>query len=101
MFTRVAREEDLREGALHKFEVDRRLVTVVLAGGKVRAFDDACPHQGCSLADDGDLEGNVLTCSCHGSQYDVTSGDVLHGPATDPLTMHTARIERGAVLVEA
>jgi len=47
MFTRVAAEKDLREETLYKFEVGRRLVTVALVGGKVRAFDDSCPHEGC------------------------------------------------------
>jgi nitrite reductase/ring-hydroxylating ferredoxin subunit len=30
----------------------------------------------------------------------VTSGEVLQGPAKDPLTLHAARVEGGAVLVD-
>jgi len=100
MFVRVAAEQDIREGALQRFEADRRLVTVVRVGDRLLSFDDACPHRACSLAEDGDLRGNVLTCACHGSQFDVTSGEVLQGPAKDPLTLHAARVEGGAVLVD-
>jgi nitrite reductase/ring-hydroxylating ferredoxin subunit len=100
MFVRVAAEQDIREGALQRFEADRRLVTVVRIGDRVLSFDDACPHRGCSLAEDGDLRGSVLVCTCHGSEFDVTSGQVLQGPSKAPLTMHDAKVEGAAVLVD-
>ena len=84
MFVRVATEEEIHEGELRRFDVNKRLITVVRAGGTVRSFDDACPHRGCSLAEDGEVQGGVLTCTCHGSQFDVASGAVLQGPATEP-----------------
>ena len=100
MFVRVAAEEEVREGELRRFDVNQRLVTVTRTGEAIRAFDDACPHRRCSLAEDGEVRGNVLTCVCHGSRFDLTSGAVLQGPATQPLAMHAARVEGGSILVE-
>ena len=100
MFVRVAADRDVPERTLRRFQAERRLVTIARAGGSLYSFDDACPHQGCPLAEDGHLDGDVLTCGCHGSQYDVTTGQVLRGPATDALTMYVARAEGEAILVE-
>ena len=40
------------------------------------AFDDTCTHEECSLAE-GELDGAVIVCPCHGSEFDVRTGDVL------------------------
>ena len=52
--------------------------------GTFKGFSATCTHQGCSLAD-GTLDGTTVTCVCHGSQFDVTSGEVLEGPAEYPV----------------
>ena len=61
-------------------------VAIANVGGELHGFDDTCTHRGCSLAQ-GTLEGNVVTCPCHGSQFDVTTGAVVRGPATEPVAV--------------
>ena len=46
------------------------------------------------------LEGTTVTCPCHGSQFDVTTGTVLRGPATENLPCYRVKVERGVVYVE-
>ena len=53
--------------------------------GTYYAFDDACTHEQCSLAEEGELAGTTLTCTCHGSEFDVRTGKVLAPPATVPV----------------
>jgi Rieske Fe-S protein len=67
----------------YEMAVDGRRVLVTQATpGTVAAFDAKCPHQGCTVqATDGGLG-----CPCHGSQFDLATGDVLRGPASSPLT---------------
>jgi nitrite reductase/ring-hydroxylating ferredoxin subunit len=55
---------------------------------------------GCSLAE-GDLEETTLTCRCHGSQFDVSSGAVLRGPAQEPVKTHKTREEGGNLEIES
>jgi nitrite reductase/ring-hydroxylating ferredoxin subunit len=55
---------------------------------------------GCSLAN-GTLSGTTVTCACHGSQFDVTSGNVLRGPAQRPVRSRTVQVEGDALLVES
>jgi catalase len=75
---------DLVAGAMKAVDVDGSRVAVANVGGTFHAFPDACTHRGCSLAE-GTLEGNTVTCPCHGSQFDVSTGAVLRGPATEAL----------------
>jgi nitrite reductase/ring-hydroxylating ferredoxin subunit len=82
------------------FEVEGGKVDVANADGHLYAFDDACTHVGCSLAR-GAFEGTTVTCACHGSQFDVTSGAVLRGPAARPVRSRRVRVEGGALHVEA
>jgi len=67
--------------------------------GAFHAFGDTCAHLQCSLAA-GELEGTIVTCPCHGSQFDVTSGAVLRGPAQEPVQSYVARVDDDALRVE-
>jgi nitrite reductase/ring-hydroxylating ferredoxin subunit len=55
-------------------------------------------HRQCFLAL-GELEGTVVTCPCHGSQFDVTTGAVLRGPAVEPVRSYATRVEDDALHV--
>jgi nitrite reductase/ring-hydroxylating ferredoxin subunit len=81
------------------FDVDGTSVNVANANGRLYAFDDACTHMGCSLAD-GRLAGTVVTCGCHGSQFDVTSGAVLRGPAQKPVRSRSVHVKGDDLLVD-
>jgi len=63
------------------FDVAGARIGVANLNGKYFGFNDVCPHRGCALVE-GKLEGSTLTCPCHGSQFDVTNGALLRGPAT-------------------
>ncbi|WP_173924228.1 ubiquinol-cytochrome c reductase iron-sulfur subunit [Agromyces sp. Marseille-P2726] len=49
--------------------------------GQVVAFSAICTHQQCVVA----AAGDEFHCPCHGSAFDATTGDVLNGPALEPL----------------
>jgi nitrite reductase/ring-hydroxylating ferredoxin subunit len=85
---------------MHVFDVAGTKVNVASAGGSLHAFDDSCTHMGCSLAK-GKLDGTTVTCPCHGSQFDVTSGAVLRGPAQRPVRSRSVQVEGEALLIEA
>jgi len=91
-FVTVAKQSDLPEGEVRRFDFDGTAVAVANVGGTLYAFGNTCTHQGCSLGQ-GELDGTTVTCPCHGSQFDVTSGAVLRGPATEPVTSYAVRVE--------
>ena len=100
MQVRVGSSKDVAAGTMHVFDVAGTKVSVASAGGSLHAFDDTCTHMGCSLAK-GKLDGTTVTCPCHGSQFDVTSGAVLRGPAQRPVRSRSVRVEGDALLIEA
>jgi len=72
--------DQLEDRELAAFDVSGNRIAIASVGGALYAFGDTCTHQGCSLAE-GDLEGTVVTCPCHGSRFNVTTGDVLRPQA--------------------
>ena len=84
---------------LASFDVSGTRIAIANVEGNFYAFGDTCTHQGCSLAD-GNLEATIVTCPCHGSQFDVTTGDVVRGPAGEPVRSYPARLEGDALRVE-
>jgi nitrite reductase/ring-hydroxylating ferredoxin subunit len=80
---------------------DRKLrISVARVDGRLHAFDDlcTCTDEHCPLSG-GRLEGTVVTCQCHGSRYDIATGAVVDGPATQPLTVYAAQDVDGEVQI--
>jgi nitrite reductase/ring-hydroxylating ferredoxin subunit len=98
-FRTVANAAEIDENELAAFQVGGERIAVANVGGAFHAFDNTCTHLQCSLAE-GELEGTVVTCPCHGSQFDVTTGEVLRGPAQEPVQSYAARVESQALQVE-
>jgi nitrite reductase/ring-hydroxylating ferredoxin subunit len=81
-----------RLGCVHR-EAAGAAATEALAvyhvGSRFLACADRCPHAGGTLSE-GELEQGVITCPRHGSQFDVSTGQRLRGPAdTDIATYPT------------
>jgi 3-phenylpropionate/trans-cinnamate dioxygenase ferredoxin component len=87
----VGRVSDVPAGRLVKVDVDGEPVTVANVDGKLFAIGDTCTHRGCSLSE-GELEGKVLTCHCHGGQFDVTTGEVVGGPPREPTPSYAVEV---------
>ena len=93
-FVAVSREDELGEGEMRAFEVRGTRIAVARVGGAFYAFGDTCTHLRCSLSE-GDLQETTVICGCHGSQFDITSGAVLQGPAQESLETYETRVEDG------
>jgi nitrite reductase/ring-hydroxylating ferredoxin subunit len=100
VLVRIGNSTAVADGQMQVFDVVGTQVTVANAGALLYAFDDTCTHQGCSLAT-GELEGTTVTCPCHGSRFDVTSGAVLQGPARRPVRSRIVAVQGEDLLVEA
>ncbi|MGO4299978.1 ubiquinol-cytochrome c reductase iron-sulfur subunit [Leifsonia sp. RAF41] len=82
-------------GAVSATLAGKPIVVSQPSAGHVVAFSAVCTHQGCTVAP----QGKEFDCPCHGSRFDATTGDVLNGPARDPLPMLNARVSGDAVTV--
>ena len=95
-----AKKADIKPGELALFEVAGRRIAVANADGRFFAIDDTCTHEQCSLAEEGTLEGTVVTCGCHGAQFDVTTGAVLAPPAPEPVTSYRLHVDHDDLILE-
>jgi 3-phenylpropionate/trans-cinnamate dioxygenase ferredoxin subunit len=89
----VARTQDVPDGGLVAATLGGLQIVLANAGGEYRAFADECTHAGCSLAYDGELEGVSVTCQCHGSVFDLSTGEAIGPPATEPVAIYSVRVE--------
>ncbi len=90
---------DISDGDMKAFEVGGVKIAVANVAGTLYAFGNTCTHRQCPLAK-GELEDTTVTCPCHGSQFDVTTGDVLTGPAEDPVGSYPIRVEDDTIQIE-
>jgi nitrite reductase/ring-hydroxylating ferredoxin subunit len=90
----------VKPGELAAFRVAGVRLAVANVNGRYYGFDELCTHEDCSLVEDGTLEGTVVTCGCHGAQFDVTTGEVLAPPAFEPLRAYPLQIKGDAIVVE-
>jgi len=100
MLRRVGHLKDVATGSMRAFDVSGLKVAVANADGHLYAFEDTCTHTGCSLAR-GTLTGTTVTCGCHGSQFDVTSGAVVRGPARRPVRSWAVQVTGEDLLIDA
>lgn len=97
-WTRIADANEVGEGQVVAFTAGEREIAVANVGGDLIAFDDICSHRRCSLSEGG-LDGTTITCPCHGAAFDVQTGEVLTGPATEPIDVFEVRVEAGGIEV--
>lgn len=74
-------------------------IVVIRLGARLHAIRDECPHAGASLAD-GALEGSIITCPRHGSQFDVTTGARERGPSDFPIRTYRVVSDGDTTYVE-
>ncbi len=99
-FTRVAALGEIPEGEARAYDLPTSRVAVAHVESRLYAFGDECTHQGCSLAE-GSLDERAATveCPCHGSVFDVETGEPIEGPAEDPVPVFDVRVVDGWVEV--
>jgi nitrite reductase/ring-hydroxylating ferredoxin subunit len=68
--------------------------------GTFCATQGKCTHRQGPLSE-GKLDGSTVTCPWHRAQFNVCTGAVLRGPATDPLKTYRVTVEGEIGRVEA
>ena len=82
------------ENSGYLFEADEYIVTQPKPG-KFVGFDSLCTHEGCPV-DVFDRPG-IMACSCHSTDFKITNGAVIKGPAKKPIPFKPIIIEDGKI----
>ena len=86
-------------GSMKQFLINEREILVINRDGHLLCIDARCAHAGAPLSE-GTLNGDVLTCAWHGSQFNITNGAVLRGPAQDKLQVFETMIRDNYLFVD-
>ena len=98
MVTRLGTVKDVPDGDMIVAKAGDREVLLVNPGTGIFALDNSCIHGGCRLIH-GKLEGENLTCPCHGSVFNVRTGEVLDGPAASPQPTVAVTVKDGDIIL--
>lgn len=63
--------------------------------GTFKGFSAVCTHQGCIVAT---IANGTIDCPCHGSQFSIKDGSVVHGPAPSPLPTVAITVQGTSIL---
>lgn len=95
-WTRVASLDELPAGASRVVYFQGEQVALFHTKAGVFAVGNRCSHANGPLAD-GAVEGTVVTCPYHSTQFDLATGMPLCGPASRPIPTFDVRVEDGGV----
>ena len=95
---KVTQVSQVAAGAGTVVSAGGKAIAVFNIGGTFYALANACTHVGGPLGE-GRVQGTTVTCPWHGSQFDVTSGQVIKGPARRPVATYPVRVQGDDVFV--
>ena len=109
----LGKREDFADGTMKQVIVEKREILVARVGDRYYAADNRCPHMGARLSD-GTLQGTVVTCPRHGSQFDLSNGQVVRWLKSSglistvskalkpprPLNVYAVKVEGDRILIE-
>jgi len=112
-FVEVSKTTELKDGTMKDVSVDGREILLARVKDGYYAVDNLCPHMKGKLSQ-GNLEGTIVTCPKHGSQFDLSDGRVvrwLRGSglvsmvakalkSPRQLKTHNVKVENDRILIE-
>jgi nitrite reductase/ring-hydroxylating ferredoxin subunit len=72
-YVKAGNTGEFKDGSKKKVSVEGQEILLVRVGDAYYAIGNRCSHMGGDLSA-GNLEGNIVTCPRHGSQYDIRDG---------------------------
>lgn len=73
----AALKGDLNPHRLNPVTVGGHKLIVLQVDGEVRAYRDACPHEGFSLSQHGEQQDFIVVCNKHLWEFDADTGEYL------------------------
>jgi nitrite reductase/ring-hydroxylating ferredoxin subunit len=95
---KVTSIKELAQGKMVGIEAGNKPILVANLESKYFAIGNRCTHVNCMLSD-GVLMGESVQCACHGSVFDVRTGNVLKGPAKKSEPVFQVKVEGDQALV--
>jgi nitrite reductase/ring-hydroxylating ferredoxin subunit len=96
---KIGLAQELAYNPMKGVEIEGKQILVVNLAGNFFAIGNTCTHRGCKLSS-GKLDGETVRCPCHGSVFNVRTGEVVKGPAKKPVLSYTVTVENGELSID-
>ena len=112
-YLEIARTSEFGDGDKKKLVVQGHDILLAKVGDNYYAVTNRCPHLGGDLSA-GTLEGTIVTCPRHKSQFDISNGNVIRWlkgsgiisgvvkavKSSQPLQTYPIRVNEGIISIE-
>ncbi len=97
-WVRVADLAEVPVGATRLVYFQGEQVALFNVDGQLYAIGNRCSHANGPLAE-GQVEGTVVTCPWHNSQFDLVSGKPLRAPASKAVPAYQVKVDDGSIFL--
>ncbi len=94
----VASMNDIVPGSMKNVQAGGQSVLIANVNGEYFAIGNICTHMGCKISA-GILEAEKAQCPCHGSVFNVRTGEVIKGPAKKPEPSYKLKVSGTQILL--
>lgn len=97
---KVCSFSEVPEGGIKSVKAEELPIALYKISGNIFATTNICTHEQCFLDENHFLHNDVIECTCHGSQFDIKSGEVVLPPAVEKLKTYKTEVIADEVYVE-
>jgi nitrite reductase/ring-hydroxylating ferredoxin subunit/uncharacterized membrane protein len=95
----VATTDELKCNQMKLLHVNKKRIVLARTESGYVAFSDHCTHRGGSLAG-GSMACGIVQCPWHGSQFNVATGEVKAGPASEKIAVYKVAEQNGKIFLK-
>ena len=96
---KIGAVKELEYAPLKGVVVDGKEILIAKTGTQIFAIGNKCTHMGCKVSG-GKLEGETVRCPCHGSMFNIRTGEVVKGPAKNPEPSYPVTVKDDEIFIE-
>ncbi len=96
---KVCKIDRVSSRELKQFNIGESEILVINLDGQFHCLAARCTHAGAPLVE-GELRGDTLICPWHYSNFRVTDGSLIKGPAERPLKLYKSVVKDDSLFVE-
>jgi nitrite reductase/ring-hydroxylating ferredoxin subunit len=97
-FIKLASTNDAKPNSMMGVTVNDKKILLANVNGSYYAIDNVCTHRGCQLSK-GKLQGETVVCPCHGSTFDLKTGNFVKGPTKKPEPTYELKVENNDIMI--
>src|SRR3990170_780961 len=99
-FQKVVNLSELKDGEVKGVRVDGEDIALYRLRDAVFATGNICTHEQCVISENYMIEDEEVECTCHGSHFNIKTGENTVPPAAEPLKTYKVKVDNDDILLE-